>query len=59
MKLFNIPLEERQATLLHAFKQYTSSPTINLTIRKAINRLEDIPEVKQIADSRDSQRRNY
>lgn len=57
MKLFNVPLEERQASLIHAYREITHSETINIALRRIVNRLEDIPEVKELADERDKQRR--
>lgn len=57
MKLMNIPMEERQMTLIHAFKEVSRSPTVNMAIREVFNLLEDIPAVKLIADERDKERR--
>ena len=57
MKLMNVPMEERQMTLLHAFKEVSNTPTVNMAIREAFNLLEDIPAVKLIADKRDKERR--
>jgi len=57
MKLMNIPMEERQMTLIRAFKEVSKSPTVNIAIREVFNLLEDIPAVKLIADERDKERR--
>jgi len=55
MKLYNVPLKERQATLLHAYKEYTNAPTLNDAMRIIVTGLEDITEVKNIADKREKE----
>ena len=55
MKLYNVPLKERQATLIHAYKEYINAPTLNFAMGVLVSGLEKITEVKSIADNREKE----
>ena len=56
MKLFNVPLQERQASLLHAYREHCQLRTINVALQDIVSTLEQVPEISKLADARDKQR---
>jgi hypothetical protein len=58
MKLINVPVNERVFTLLQVYRDYTGCKTLNSAISKALLKLDDIPEVKALADEREIEVKN-